>query len=84
MKQTSIELSKGLVKHFNITNYIKANTGGQKTVFIVTIEDQKYALKIINNADDRFEREVKICAQFDDNEGMPVIKKIENFEKRDN
>jgi len=41
MKQTSIELSKGLVKYFNITNYIKANTGGQKTVFIVTIEDQK-------------------------------------------
>lgn len=77
----SIELSKSLLEHFNISKYVQANPGGQKTVFIVIIENEKYALKIINIADDRFEREVRICEQFNENRGIPTIKRIEKFEK---
>lgn len=77
----SIELTKELLKYFNISEYKQANPGGQKTVFIVIINNKKYALKIINFADDRFEREVKICKQFDDNKGIPNIIRIEPFEK---
>lgn len=78
---TSIELSKGLLKHFNISEYTQAKPGGQKTVFIVTINEKKYALKIINVADDRFEREVKICEQFNVNKGIPTIIRINKFGK---
>ncbi|HEA23639.1 MAG TPA: hypothetical protein ENH87_22375 [Pricia antarctica] len=78
---TSIEPSKALLKHFNIIDYERASPGGQKTVFIVTIASQKYALKIIKVADERFEREVKICKQFDGNKGIPVIERIEKFGK---
>lgn len=77
----SIELTEKLLTHFNISDYRQANPGGQKTVFIVTIDNQKYALKIINIADDRFQREVKICKEFDDNKGIPNIIRIEQFEK---
>lgn len=77
----SIRLTKGLIDHFKISYYKQANPGGQKTVFIVTIGGEKYALKIINIADDRFEREVKICEQFNENKGIPAIKKIEQYGK---
>jgi serine/threonine-protein kinase len=77
----SIELSQELLDHFNISEYKQANPGGQKTVFIVTIDGLKYALKIINIADDRFEREVKICEQFNQNKGIPTIKKIEKYDE---
>lgn len=75
----SIELSKHLLDHFNITDYKQASPGGQKTVFIVTIDKKKYALKIIHVADDRFEREVKICQEFSSNKGIPDIVRIEKF-----
>ncbi len=78
---TSIELSKNLLDHFKISNYKQANPGGQKTVFIVCINEEQYALKIINNAGDRFKREVKICEQFNDYKGIPKIKKIDKFGK---
>lgn len=77
----SINLSAELLKYFEITDYEQANPGGQKTVFIVTINEQKYALKIINVADDRFEREVKICEQFGEVDGIPKIERIEIFDK---
>lgn len=76
----SINLSNELIKHLNISTYYKANPGGQKTVFIATIEGKKYALKIINVADERFKREVNICSRFDKLEGIPSIKRIELFE----
>lgn len=77
----SIQLSKEIIEHFKITDYNTANPGGQKTVFIVTIEGKKHALKIINIADERFEREIKICNEFSKNTGIPVITKVEQFEK---
>jgi len=77
----SIELSKGLINHFKISSYELANPGGQKTVFIVAIDGLKYALKIINIADDRFEREVRICEKFANSDGIPSIKRIEQYEK---
>eukprot|EP01093_Parvamoeba_rugata_P000793 TRINITY_DN1097_c0_g1_i4.p1 TRINITY_DN1097_c0_g1~~TRINITY_DN1097_c0_g1_i4.p1 ORF type:complete len:260 (+),score=38.74 TRINITY_DN1097_c0_g1_i4:1175-1954(+) len=77
----SIELSEEIRKHFAIKNYKQANPGGQKTVFIVNIGDIEYALKIIKTADERFEREVKICNEFSENTGIPLINKIEQFEK---
>lgn len=76
---TSIELSQGLIKHLNISDYLAAKHGGQKTVFVVTINGIKYALKIIKLADDRFKREVKICEQFADSIGIPAIIKIEKY-----
>jgi serine/threonine-protein kinase len=78
---SSIYLSEGLLNYFGISDYITAKPGGQKTVFIVTIEGLKYALKIINTADDRFKREVRICEQFTENHGIPSIVRIEIYEK---
>lgn len=77
---SSIQLSKGLIDHFEITDYKQATTnGGQKTVFMVVIGGVKYALKIIHFADDRFEREVKICEQFAESSGIPSILRIEKY-----
>lgn len=75
----SIILSPDLLKHFNITSYTPARPGGQKTVFIVVIDSIEYALKIINNADARFEREVRICNKYSENEGIPKILRVEKF-----
>ncbi len=75
----SINLSKELIDHFNISNYKQANPGGQKTVFIATIDRQKYALKIIKVADERFKREVEICDSFSILSGIPRIIRIELF-----
>lgn len=76
----AFELNKQLLEHFNVTECIRAKCGGQKSVYKVTIEDQQYALKIINIADERFEREVKICKEFSDHSGIPTIERIEQFE----
>jgi serine/threonine-protein kinase len=76
----SINLSNELINHFRIEKYEIANTGGQKKVFAVTIDGLKFALKIINIADERFEREVKICERFSDNSGIPKILKIEQYD----
>ena len=75
----SIALTQELLNHFQISEYYQANPGGQKTVFIVTIDNKKFALKIINVADERFEREVKICKEFALNNGIPNIERVEIF-----
>lgn len=75
----SIILSDGIIEHFKITDYFNAPTGGQKTVFIVTINDKLFALKIIKVADERFEREVAICNRFNQSIGIPKIEKIEVY-----
>lgn len=78
---TSIALSQGLIDHFKITQYRQAITpSGQKTVFIVMIEAVQYALKIIHVADERFEREVKICEQYNHVPGIPSILKIKKYQ----
>ncbi len=76
---SSIVLSPDLIKHFHISDYSPARKGGQKTVFIVTIDSIKYALKVINVADERFEREVRICEQYSTQRGIPRIIHIEKF-----
>jgi serine/threonine protein kinase len=77
---TSIALSQGLVNHFKISEYRQATTpSGQKTVFIVKIEGVVYALKIIHIADERFEREVKICQKYNHIPGIPSILRIEKY-----
>lgn len=78
---SAITLSKELISHFKISSFAPANVGGQKTVFIVQIEGQTFALKVMNVADERFEREVRICQEFDSNPGIPKILKIEQFNK---
>lgn len=75
----SIALTQELLNHFQISEYYQANPGGQKTVFIVTIDNKNFALKIINVADERFEREVKICKEFASNNGIPNIERVEIF-----
>ncbi len=77
----SITLTQELISHFNITDYSQPKQGGQKTVFIVTIGGVKYALKIINSVDERFEREVRICQKYSMNLGIPNIERIEKFDK---
>lgn len=76
---SSITLSSDLIKHFNISDYSQPKKGGQKTVFIVIINNIKYALKVINVADERFEREVKICEKYSSARGIPQIIRIEKF-----
>ena len=77
---TSIALTPGLLAHFNISNYRQATSpGGQKTVFIVDIENIQYALKVIHVADERFEREVKICQQYNHLKGVPSILRVEKY-----
>lgn len=76
----SIQLSQDLIDHFKISEYKQMPTpGGQKTVFMAKIGGVRYALKIIRVADERFEREVKICEEFNDVVGIPCILKIEKF-----
>lgn len=77
----SITLTPELIEHFNISDYSLPKRGGQKTVFIVTIDKIKYALKIINTVDERFEREVRICQKYELNDGIPNIIRIEKFDK---
>lgn len=76
----ALDLSQKLIKHFKITDFSEPKSGGQKTVYIVKIDGKDYALKIIKVEDERFEREVKICEEFKDVEGIPKIVKIEKFE----
>jgi serine/threonine protein kinase len=76
----SIQLTDAFLTHFNVTKYRQASPGGQKTVFIVTIDEKEYALKIIHIADERFEREVKICERFNHIPGIPSILRIEQFD----
>tara|TARA_R100000935_G_C2837145_1_gene168784 strand:+ start:2841 stop:3626 length:786 start_codon:yes stop_codon:yes gene_type:complete len=75
----SIKLSDGIIQHFEITNYYSAPIGGQKTVFIVTIDSKLFALKVIKIADERFEREVSICNKFVSSVGIPTIQRIELY-----
>jgi serine/threonine-protein kinase len=75
----SINLTEELINHFGVSDYEVAKSGGQKNVFIVKIEDIKYALKLIKIADERFKREVKICEEFNDYAGIPTIIRVEQF-----
>jgi serine/threonine-protein kinase len=76
----SIQLTKEIIDHFKISACKHTSTpSGQKNVFIVEIEGQQYALKIIHIADERFEREVKISQQFNHLDGIPSIIKVEQF-----
>jgi len=75
----SIDLKENFLQHFKIKDYKQAAPGGQKTVFIVEIEDKKFALKIIHFADERLEREIKICKEFNHVIGIPSILRIEEF-----
>lgn len=75
----SILLPPDFLNHFKITDYKQAAPGGQKTVFIVTIDGKKYALKVIRFVDERLEREVKICEQFSHHSGIPSIIGIHEF-----
>ena len=77
----SLELSQKLIDHFKITKVETTKKGGQKKVFIVLIDGVKYAFKIINFADERIEREIKICEKFNSNKGIPSIIKVEQFEE---
>lgn len=74
-----ISLSKNLIDHFKITDHYHLNHGGQKTVFSVTIEEIKYALKLIHFVDERLEREIKISSEFAGGNGIPVIRKVEKI-----
>lgn len=77
---SSLRLSADFLNYFKITSYTLANKGGQKTVFFVVIDKVTYALKIINFADERFEREVRICSKYSVNDGIPKIIRIEKFD----
>ena len=75
------QLKQEFLDYFKISEYEQAsNPGGQKSVYIVTINKVKYALKIINFAGKRFEREVKICNKYSKNIGIPNIINIEEYE----
>lgn len=74
-----IELSPKVKKEFKIQEVKHIVSGGQKSVFIVTIGNIDYALKYIKDADERFNREVSICNKFAENEGIPQIVEIRNF-----
>ncbi|WP_170827333.1 serine/threonine protein kinase, partial [Arcticibacter eurypsychrophilus] len=75
----SIALSNEFLKEFKIKHYQQAALSGQKTVFIVDIDDSNYALKIIHIADERFDREIEICQKFNHIEGIPSIISVKKF-----
>ena len=77
----SIILSQEFLRHFKITSYSLANRGGQKTVFIVTIDGITYALKIINFVDARLTREIDICNKYSTNNGIPKVIRVDNYDK---
>ena len=75
----SLALSNELISHFKIDDYTHNGPSGQKSVFIVNIEGQKYALKIIQNADERTFREINIHKSYVENKGVPKIHNVEKF-----
>lgn len=76
---TSLELSPQLINHYKIKEYRHNGPSGQKSVFIVKIEENQYALKIIKNADERTFREIEIYKNYVSNEGVPTVFNVENF-----
>lgn len=81
MLMASIALSKEFLDHFKISSYKAVQTpSAQKLVYYVTIDEVKYALKLIRVKDIRIDREVEICKKFTDNEGIPKIIWLDKFE----
>jgi serine/threonine-protein kinase len=72
-----LSLSTLILQRYNITDYTFIKQGGQKTVFLVNIEGVKYALKLIHNSDERFNREVDICKKYSEKGGIPKILQID-------
>ena len=75
----TIGLSPDLIEHFKIQDYKHAGPSGQKSVFIVKIDDILYALKIIKSADERTKREIEIYRKYAGNIGLPTVVRVEEY-----
>jgi eukaryotic-like serine/threonine-protein kinase len=78
---SSITLTEDFRTHFKISDYSTPKKGGQKTVFYVKIEGTEYALKLISFIDPRIQRELRICSEYQNNEGIPKILQVETYGK---
>jgi len=76
----SIKLSDEFIAYYNIQDVLEQLSGGQKDVFIVRINNQLIALKIIKVADERILREIEISKKFTENPGIPSIIDVSNYE----
>lgn len=73
-------LSEEFLQTFNISEVIEEKPiSGQKQVYIVKIDNIKYALKIIPTADERIVRELGIYERFKDNPGIPNVLDIQQY-----
>lgn len=72
-------LSDELKKAFNISKVYNKYSGGQKTVYIVDIDGNKYAFKIYNSFCERDVRELDILNKFQHINGISKIHRIEKY-----
>ena len=70
-------LSNEFKEHFNISDVCDSFPGGQKLVYIVIIENQKYALKIFKGFGKREERELEFYDKYKHIEYIPKLLKKE-------
>ncbi len=74
------KLTQDFIKVFKINNILEVKPrSGQKQVYIVEIEGEVFALKIIPTADDRIARELQIYHRFKDNPGIPNIISVDKY-----
>ena len=78
--QTTTQLTPDFLKAFEIAEVIEQKPrSGQKQVYIVKINDEIVALKIIPFIDARIERELKICEEFRENPGIPNLLAVKQY-----
>jgi len=76
---SSLILSDEFIDSFKIQEYKFMKKGGQKTVFIVKIDDKLYALKLLNFLDERLSREIDIYSKYSNVSGIPKIARVNEF-----
>lgn len=73
-------LTEEFCKYFKIDNIVEVKPkSGQKQVFIVEIEREIFALKVIPGADERIARELQIYDRFKDNPGIPKVISVKKY-----
>ncbi|KAA9357281.1 protein kinase domain-containing protein [Larkinella humicola] len=75
------DLTPEFISKYKISSYKNANHGGQKKVFIVNVGTEVFALKVVENADERLDRELEIYKKYNTSYGIPKIKEIDKFGK---
>lgn len=73
-------LTEDFCKFFQIDNIVETKpVSGQKQVYIVEIDSEIFALKVIPGLDERIARELDIYDRFKENHGIPKVISVQNY-----